>query len=129
LVTGLQSVYKQIDSVFTDKASNFYLQIPSDLLSEPYDLLDGDVVRGEVSRLVDFGFERNEFIDMPITLILRRSTAFDHLYISKKEWQTQFRDRGLVRPTYQLNLRLIDVVKADGKSIRLYPETTVGPVS
>lgn len=126
LITGLKSIFKEIGPPFPEQTSNFYLQVASDLLSEPYELSDGDTVKGEVLELINRGVLRNDYKDMRVTLILRRSIAFDILYISKKEWQTNFRDRGLVRPTYQLNLRLTEVIaKAQRRTIKLYPETLV----
>lgn len=126
LITGLKPIFKELGAPFTDEVSNFYLQITSDLLSEPYELSDGDIVKGEIWELIDRGLIRNDYKDMPVTLILRKTIGFDSLYISKKEWQANFRDRGLVRPTYQLNLTLREAVtKVQKKIIKLYPETAV----
>ena len=126
LITGLKSIFKEMGPPFTDEASSFYLQITSDLLSEPYELSDGDMVRGEILELIDLGLSRSDYKGMPVTLILRKSVGFDNLYISKKEWQTNFRDHGLVRPTYQLNLALREAIsKVQKRTIKLYPETAV----
>jgi hypothetical protein len=122
LVTGLLSVFKEIGTSVAESASSFYVVIPSDFLSEPYELLNGDAVTGEILKLVESGFEHTEFKEKVITFVLRRSVGFDNLFISKKDWQTNFRDRGLVRANYQLSLRLTEAIKADGKIIKLYPE-------
>ena len=125
LETGSLSVFKDSGAPFSDEASSYYIQISSDLLSEPYELKDGDNVKGEILTLIDMGFDHPEF-RLPITFILRRSHDSDKLYILKKEWQTNFRDRGLVRPTYRINVTLIEAITKT-KTIKLYPNTTVGP--
>jgi hypothetical protein len=125
LETGSLSVFKDSGVPFSDEASSYYIQISSDLLSEPYELKDGDNVKGEVLTLIDMGFDHPEFRKLPVTFILQRSVPFDKLYILKKEWQTNFRDRGLVRATYRINVTLIEAI-TKMKTIKLYPNTTVG---
>ena len=122
LITGLLSVFKEIGTNIAESASSFYVVVPSDFLSEPYELLNGNVIKGEILKLVESGYEHTEFKEKVTTFILRRLVGFDHLFISKKDWQTEFRDRGLVRANYQLSLSLAEAIKAEGKITKLYPQ-------
>ena len=128
LHTGLLSVYRQLGSVPNEEASNFYIQIPSELLSEPYELGDEASIEGKIVKLLGADQRvRSEFTSIPIDFILQRSVAFDHLYILKSHWKTNFRDRGLVRPSYRMDV-ILDKAMRRGSSeiIMLYPKGLVG---
>lgn len=120
LITPKLTVWKEIGSV-PEEASKFYIMIDSSYLSESYNLLDGDRIIGEILGLITETKEFPEFIGKQVTLILKKSAGFDHLHISKKDWETNFRDWGIVRPYYRLKLALKDVVsKTDKKATKLY---------
>lgn len=107
-------------------ASVFYITVFNTYLSEAYDLLDGDEIKGEIWLVKDKLGEYPELRGKEITLILRRSAIFDYLFISKSDWQQHFREWGLVKPGYSLQLSLRWAIKkTTGKTVELYSKKDV----
>ena len=108
-----------------DKASSFNLSIGSTYLSEPYDLKVGDKIEGEILAGKGVGGEEyQELKGREIEFILYPLGGFDHLFISKKDWEENFREYGLVMDIY-LAVRLGKAVREDGRDIPLYTKKDV----
>jgi hypothetical protein len=71
LFTGWVSIYKETGKTIPEECSNFYVVINSALISEPYELVDGDIIKGEILDLLEAGSQRTEFRNNTLTLILR----------------------------------------------------------
>lgn len=57
--------------------------------------------------------------------IVSKGVVFDRLYISKKDWESDFREYGLVSPGYKLTLRLDEVITHTGGRVKLYSKRDV----
>lgn len=105
------------------EASRYYISLPSRYLSESYELNIGDLVLGTTEELsVSAGGQpmNEQLVGKSIKFVLHSSLGYDHLFISKKNWE-EFRDWGLVEPGYILQVRLLTAVKKfDKKEITLY---------
>lgn len=113
-------------STFPEGASRHYLYVPATLLSEPYNLIDGDEIKGEIEVLAKDMKQISELKGQEITLILKKSVIYDFLYISEFDWKTFFREWGLVLRGYLIKLRLTEVLhKATNVSEKLYTKADV----
>jgi len=109
-----------------EAASAFYVDVLTSYLSEAYDLLDGDEIKGEIILVKDNFKQYPELEGKEITLILKRSIIFDTLYISKSDWQQHFREWGIVSAGYTVQLRLTEALsKMTNKSEKLYTKQDV----
>jgi len=106
-------------------ASRYYITIPSSYLSEPYELIKGDKVQGEILKVRLDEEEFPEFEGKKIELIFGGGIIYDYLYISEKDWKEDFRDYGLVESGYVLELRLDEVIRHNGEVIKLYSKRDI----
>ena len=111
------------------QASHFYINVASIYISVAYDLMSGDEIMGKIIRVTRGEEDYPDLIGKDITLILDKSIIFDRLYISKADWDTLFREWGLVISGYQIELRLTDAVRhVTGESIGLYTKKDITAV-
>lgn len=101
-------------------ASDFKIDIPSNKLSKPYSLKDGDIVKGKILKVedidkVEYQDLRNETIEFVVYSLL----STDYLFISKNCWEQLFRERGLVLSFY-ISVKFDKAVKKDGTEVPLY---------
>lgn len=109
-----------------ERSSGFYFYVMSTYLSEAYDLVDGDEIKGEVINVKELGEEFPDLRGKEITLILKTGIIYNRLFISKDDWKRLFREWGIVSPGYELELRLIDAIRRSTKErIKLYTERDV----
>jgi hypothetical protein len=109
-----------------DVASGFNIVIPSIYLSESYGLSVGDEVKGKISSLRKGTEEYPEFKHKAITFVLYPFLAKDYLFISKKEWEEDFRECGLIIRGFSLAVRLERAIKKkEGVEIPLYTKRDV----
>lgn len=83
-------------------ASNFQFSILSNYLSGPYELKSGDTIKGRILK-VESSIDRKELPelkDQDVTFILYILLGTDYLFISKDDWESKFREYGLVTPFY-----------------------------
>lgn len=105
-------------------ASKFYISIPNKYLSEPYELFTDDKIIAKIIKLDYGGDVIKELENLKITLYLAVTPVYDRLYISKKDWNENFRENGLVEPGYQITLELTDAIK-NKKTIKLYTKRII----
>lgn len=117
-------VSKELGSPPVD-ASRFYIMVPSFYLSEAYGVMSGDRVFGKIIKIENVDFDTSELEGKPIELIFRKGTVYDHLYISKKDWDENFREFGLVEPGYRIEIRLDEVLLHTGERVKLYSKRDV----
>ncbi|MFB0523513.1 MAG: hypothetical protein ACETV1_07135 [Candidatus Bathyarchaeia archaeon] len=116
-----KSVSKQSDRSFVPKgASLFYVTVSSIYLSEPYELQDDIVLLGTVQQLRQESKEFEHLKGKMLSFILKKAHDSDYLHISKEDWNTGFRDWGLILPDYSLKIRLLDYIKNNLRT-PLYP--------
>lgn len=119
------TVFK-FSGVLPDRSTKFFVNVPSDYLSGPYDLSDNDEIKGEI---IDAWKGEEEYRDLrgkTITLILKKSEAMDSLFISDDSWKPLFREKGLVMPGYKLYIKLTEAIsKSTNGPIKLYTEKDV----
>ena len=107
-------------------ASRFYFSIWTTYLSEAYDLVDGDIIKGEIISVKEKEREYPELTGKEIALILKSSIIFDELYIIKTDWDNLFREWGLVAMGYEVELKLTEATRhLTGESIKLYTKKDV----
>jgi hypothetical protein len=108
-------------SFIKDRASDFQLSIPSTYLSKPYDLKNGDIIKGKILKVEDTTNKKeySELRDQPIEFVLYTIIGLDYLFISKRDWENLFREYGLVVAFY-ISLRLELAIRSDGTEIILY---------
>ncbi len=115
------SISKQNDpSLVPRDASLFYVSVSPVYLSEPYDLQDDIVLLGIVQQLKQEAKEFEHLKGKTLTFILKKASNSDCLHISKEDWNTGFRDWGLILPDYSLKIRLLDYIKNNLRT-PLYP--------
>lgn len=108
------------------RSSKFYIRALSSYLSEPYELLDGDEIKGEIISVKNGTVEFPDLRGKEITLIIKTGLLFDDLFISKTDWKRFFREKGLVLPPYSIELRLTEAMpKLTKKPVKLYTERDV----
>jgi hypothetical protein len=116
-----KSISKQNDpSLVPKNASLFYISISSIYLSELYELHDDTSLVGIVQQLKQGSKEFEHLKGKTLTFILKKAPKFDCAHISKEDWNTGFRDWGLILPDYSLKIKLLDYVKSDLRT-PLYP--------
>ena len=116
-----KSISKQSDSSLVPKnASLFYVTVSPTYLSEPYELQDDMVLLGMIQQLKQESKEFEHLKGTTSTFILKKAHNSDCLHISKEDWNTGFRDWGLILPDYSLKIRLLDFVKSNLRT-PLYP--------
>ncbi len=116
-----KSISKQNDPSLVPKdASLFYVSVSSTYLSEPYELQDDTVLLGVVQQLKQESKEFEHLKGKMVTFILKKAPNFDCAHISKEDWNTGFRDWGLILPDYSLRTKLLDYVKNNLRT-PLYP--------
>jgi len=98
-----------------ESASKYFITVWSMYLSDPYDLISGDEIKGEIIRVKEGEREVLDLTGKEITLILDKSAIVDRLYISKTDWSMLFRERGLVTAGYELALRLTQAIRKTTK--------------
>ena len=106
-----------------DKASDFKFDIPSLKLSRPYSLKDGDLIEGIILRVEDL--DKKEYPDLNgkrVNFILYTVLAVDYLFISKTDWETMFREYGLVNAFY-ISARLEKAIQSSGVESDLYTKS------
>ncbi len=108
-------------SFIKEKASDFQLSIPSAYLSKPYDLKNGDTIKGKILKVENTADKKEypELGNQPIEFVLYTIIGLDYLFISKKDWENLFREYGLVVSFY-ISLILESAVRSDGNEITLY---------
>lgn len=121
-VTGM--VFKEYGRV-PKNSSRFYISVPSSHLSEACELIEGDKIRGKILKVKLEKEEFPELKDKTIKLIFRKGAIYDQLFISKKDWEDNFRDYGLVKPGYWIELKLDEAVLYTGETVKLYPKRDV----
>lgn len=105
-------------------ASAFYIYVPSAYLSEAYDeLVTGDKIRGEILE-VEWKEKFPELKGKTVDLIYQKGAVHDRLYISKKDWEENFREYGLVESGYKIELRLNEAILT-GESVKLYSKRDI----
>lgn len=109
--------------IIKGEASSFCTEISPDYLSGYYELDVGCKLRGRILKLEFEGKEFPEFKDREIELVLYTFMGADYLFISKRDWEENFRDYGFVEP-FSLSLRIEKAVK-DSSEILLYPKRDV----
>ena len=109
------------------RASRYYVILLSSHLSDAYDLISGDEVKGEINYVKEKGQVYPELKGKEITFILDKMILlFDRLFISKTDWSTLFRERGLVSPSYKIDLRLTEAVRHQTKErVKLFTKKDV----
>jgi len=128
LITGLKDTSSWVGGaplVIKDRASRFYLEIPSIYLSQAYDLKTGDKVEGEI--LVVKSIEGKEYPELKgreIELIIFYYLESDYLFITKIDWEENFREYGLVT-NFRLSVRLNKAIRKDGTEIPLYTKKDI----
>jgi hypothetical protein len=116
-----KSVSKQSDPSLVPKdASLFYVSVSPIYLSEPYELPDDTILLGVVQQLKAESKEFEHLKGKMLAFVLRRGPEFDCVHISKQDWNTDFRDWGLILPDYSLKIKLLDYIK-DNLRTPLYP--------
>lgn len=116
-----KSVAKQGDlSLVPKDASLFYVSVPSIYLSEPYELPDDTMLLGLVQQLKQESKEFEHLKGKMLTFVLKRAPEFDCVHLSKSDWNSDFRDWGLILPDYSLKIKLLDYVKNNLRT-PLYP--------
>lgn len=106
--------------IIRDKASSFYVSLPSTYLSEAYELTIGDELKARILSVSMDEKEYPEFRDKEITLILYPYIGLDYLFLSKKDWIEHFREYGLVGGLFYITLRIEKAITKDGAEIQIY---------
>jgi hypothetical protein len=116
-----KSISRQSDPSLVPKdASLFYVSVSSVYLSEPYELQDDTILLGIVQQLKQESKVFEHLKGKTLTCILKKTPKFDCAHISKEDWNTGFRDWGLILPDYSLRIKLLDYVKNNLRT-PLYP--------
>jgi hypothetical protein len=108
-----------------NNASNFQFSIQSIYLSMPYELKSGDTIRGKILK-VESSVDRKEYSelrDQEIALTLYILLGADYLFISKADWESKFREYGLVTPFY-LSVKL-ERASSDARELGLYTKKDI----
>jgi hypothetical protein len=103
-----------------EKASSFNFSVPSQKLSVPYSLKDGDTIKGRILKVEDI--DKNDYPglnDKEIEFVLYSLLSGDYLFISKECWERMFREYGLVLAFY-ISVKLEEAIRKDGAVERLY---------
>ena len=107
-----------------EDSSKYYISLFSMHLSDPYELADGDQIKGEITSVKQQNIEIPELSGREITFILQKLIIIDRLYIAKADWKEMFRERGLVYPSYSLTLKLTHAIRLPTKKkVELYTQT------
>ena len=115
---------KSYEVSLPEQFSRFFVSVPAEYLSEAYDLLEDDEVKGEIRSIRMGDSTYTSAYGKPITLILKRSAILDRLFISKTSWEDNFREWGIVTSGYVLDLRLTEIKrKATDVSEKIYTKT------
>ena len=107
-------------SLVPKDSSLFYVSESSIYLSEPYELQDDAILLGVLQQLKQGSKEFEHLKGKMLTFILKKAPNLDCLHISKEDWNTGFRDWGLILPDYSLRMRLLDYMKNNLRT-PLYP--------
>jgi len=99
--------------------------VPSSHLSEPYYLKFGDKVQAEIleARMGEKEFE--ELKGKKMELIFKSGIIYDHLFISKEDWEENFREYGLVEAGFVISLKLNEVLYSTGERIEIFSKRDV----
>ena len=77
-------------------ASTRYFLVSSSLLSDPYKMKTGTHIKGKILK-IDL-IEEGELPQFPFDaeFILQVGFSYDHLFLSEKDWELNFREYGIV---------------------------------
>ena len=110
-----------------ERAVNVVLYVPKDHLSEPYELQDDAVIRGEILEIEEIGkeFKADEIIGKEIELILQLGYIGydDWLYFSRESWPL-LRDYGILPEHFIITVRLKEI-RTDEETVEIYPKRDV----
>jgi hypothetical protein len=111
--------------VIPEGASRHYISGFSMYLSDPYELADGDQIKGEIITVRKPALLPNTFEEIKelqgedITFILSKRIIIDRLYIAKNVWEEKFREHGLVVGGYEIQSKLTYAIRQSTK-VELY---------
>ena len=114
-----------VPSSLKEKASAFKFDISSLMLSKPYSLVEGDIVKGIILKVEDADKkEYPEIIGKEIEFVIYPILLNDYLFISERDWEEKFREYGLVLSFY-LSVKLNCAITKSGKPIDLYTKADI----
>ncbi len=123
----LKGTLKSMGIIVPEGAVDISLYVPRDRLSEPYELHDDAVIRGEISAIEEIGkeFKADEIIGEGIDFILHLGYIGygDWLYISRDSWPL-LRDYGILPKHFIITVRL-EEIRTDKETIPIYPKRDV----
>lgn len=119
-----QTVIKSYFAIPPD-ASRFYITVPSSYLSEAYELNFGDRILAKITKVKSNEREFPELEGRTIELIFKSGAIYDLLFISKKDWEENFREYGLVESGFKVSLILNEVLYSTGKKVGLYTKRDI----
>ena len=105
-------------------ASRFYIMVPSSYLSEAYHLKFGDKI---LAKILEVRVNEEEFEELKgkeIELIFSSGAIYDHLFISRKDWEENFREYGLVEP-FMISLKLNEILYSTGERTEIYSKRDI----
>lgn len=116
---GLESTYSSI----TDSVP-IGIRISKKILSEPYLLSTGTLLKGKILSAYDNEEEVsiNELNNYDIKFVFALGKFdFDYLLIHKDSWEA-LRDNGLLSGRGELTIKIDDFEKPDGETGKIYPK-------
>ena len=116
-------VYEDVGYVLSD-SSRFYINILAKYLSESYELGSSAKILGKLLKVKYENRIIEELSNINITLILEKSSIYDKLFLSKNDWNTYFREYGLVTSGFEISLDLFEAVYGKNR-FKLYTKRNV----
>ncbi|MHB1709487.1 MAG: hypothetical protein ACYCT2_08455 [Thermoplasmataceae archaeon] len=88
-------------------ASQYYLLVSSEILSEPYNLKTGTTFLGKIMS-IEFDKKDTKKPRLPVNakFYLKRSVAFDYVLLSNDDWVNHFREYGIIGAGITVKVKL-----------------------
>jgi len=108
-------------------AYRHFINVDPFKLSEPYNLASDCEIKGKIIAVTKRdGTAISELSGLEVTLILDIAVGYDRLFISRSDWEQHFRDWGLVKGDYLVEIKLTEILhKETGKSEKIYPKADI----
>jgi len=123
LIIKEEKVSKEYSGIPPD-ASRFYIMIPKTYLSEAYYLTFGDKISAEILEVKTNEEKFEELEGKKIELIFSSGGLYDKLFISKKDWEENFREYGIVE-LFRISLKLNEILYSNGEKRKIYSKRDV----
>ncbi|OYT62323.1 hypothetical protein B6U81_01060 [Thermoplasmatales archaeon ex4484_30] len=124
LIIRREWIHKEYSKAPPD-ASPFYVLVPQSYLSEAYSVADGDKILAKILEVKKGEEEFEELKEKEIKLIFMSGAIYDYLFISREDWEKNFREYGLVEPNFVISLKLIEILYSTGERSKIYTKRDI----